>query len=215
MKRVIVSAGLVALGALLAGGVVWAQTPQEISACVEPRTGYLKLGGSCAGGQTLVWNRQGPQGPKGDAGSAGPKGDAGPAGPQGEAGPRGAQGPKGDPNVLRIEVPGSGKPKLELLLNLEQKLLLKVIIRLARIEKQLAKHDARLVGVASKLDGVDTRLKGLRDYAVSRLYHNCVGIESLVVGGGINGSGGPDSWIFRCRLGFYNGLPGYDPFKTK
>ena len=90
MKRVALSVALVALGALLAGGVVWAQTPSEITACVEPRTGYLRIGGSCAGGQTLAWNQQGP---KGDAGAAGPKGDAGPRGEAGPAGPKGSCSP--------------------------------------------------------------------------------------------------------------------------
>ena len=202
MKRTALSIALFALGALVAGGVVWAQTPSEITACVEPRTGYLRIGGSCAGGQTLVWNQQGP---KGDAGAAGPKGDTGSkgdAGPKGDTGARGPSGPMGEPNVLEIKVDGPAKPKLEGLLNAEQKLLLKIAIRLKKIETALSKQDARLVVV-------DARLKGLRDYAVDRLYHNCVGIQSLVAGGG------PDVGIVRCRLGFYDVIPGYDPFKKK
>jgi hypothetical protein len=59
MMRIASSAALVGLGALVAGGVVWAQTPSEISVCVEARTGYLRIGGSCAGGHTLTWNRHG------------------------------------------------------------------------------------------------------------------------------------------------------------
>ena len=110
--------------------------------------------------------------------------------------------------MLEVRVTGAKKPKLEGLLNLEQQLLLKVIIRLARIEEKLSNHGLRLVGV-------DARLKSFRDYSVDRLYHNCIGIESLVVGAGINGNGGPDSWVFRCRRGFYESLPGYDPFKLK
>ena len=75
---------LLALGALAGGGVVWARgTASAINACVEPRTGYLKLGTSCGGGQQLTWNAEGPAGPKGDPGPAGP---AGPAGPKGDPG---------------------------------------------------------------------------------------------------------------------------------
>ena len=60
---------LLALGALAGGGVVWARgTASAINACVEPRTGYLKLGTSCGGGQQLTWNAEGPAGPKGDPG---------------------------------------------------------------------------------------------------------------------------------------------------
>ena len=58
---------LVVFGALIGGGIVWARGNQsQISACVEPRTNYLKFGSSC-GGQQLTWNTEGPQGPKGDA----------------------------------------------------------------------------------------------------------------------------------------------------
>jgi hypothetical protein len=64
---------LIVLGALIGAGAVWARaSASEISACVEPRTNYLKFGSSC-GGQQLTWNTQGPQGP------AGPKGDPGSA----------------------------------------------------------------------------------------------------------------------------------------
>jgi hypothetical protein len=66
-------AALVVLGVLIGAGAVWARgNTSEISACVEPRTNYLKFGNSC-GGQQLTWNIQGPQGP------AGPKGDPGSA----------------------------------------------------------------------------------------------------------------------------------------
>ena len=79
-KTLLLAVALVAVGALSGGGLVWARgSATEISACVEPRTGYLVYGHSC-GGSTIVWSQEGPAGP------------AGPAGPQGAAGPRGAAG---------------------------------------------------------------------------------------------------------------------------
>jgi hypothetical protein len=81
-SKALAAVSLVVLGTLVGGGIVWARgNASQITACVEPRTNYLKLGDSC-GGQQLTWNTEGPAGPKGDAGPAGPKGD---------------QGPKGDP----------------------------------------------------------------------------------------------------------------------
>ena len=82
-KTLPLAAGLVAIGALSGGGLVWAHgNATEISACVEPRTGYLVYGRSC-GGANITWSQQGP---------AGPAGQAGPAGPQGAPGPKGAAG---------------------------------------------------------------------------------------------------------------------------
>jgi hypothetical protein len=79
VKNLSLVAGLVAVGALVGGGFVWASgNASEISACVEPRTGYLVYGRSC-GGANLTWSQQGP------------------AGPEGPAGPQGAAGAKGDP----------------------------------------------------------------------------------------------------------------------
>jgi hypothetical protein len=79
------AAALVFAGALSGGGVVWARgTAAEISACVEPRTGYLVYGRSC-GGASIVWSQEGPVGPQG------------PAGPQGTPGPRGAAGKGSEP----------------------------------------------------------------------------------------------------------------------
>lgn len=78
MKRIVLGVALFALGGLFAGGVVWAQTPPQITACVERTTGYFKLGSGC--GQNLTWNTQGPQGP---AGPVGPQGVPGPPGPAG------------------------------------------------------------------------------------------------------------------------------------
>ena len=53
-KTLLLAAALVAVGALSGGGLVWARgSATEISACVEPRTGYLVYGHSC-GGATIV-----------------------------------------------------------------------------------------------------------------------------------------------------------------
>lgn len=78
--RIAAAAALVALGSLLGGGMVWARTSaDQITACVD-RTGFLKQGSSCGGGQVLTWNTEGPAGPKGD------KGERGEAGLQGAPG---------------------------------------------------------------------------------------------------------------------------------
>ena len=85
-RKSLVALLLVAVGAFAGGGIVWARgSASQISACVEPRTNYLKLGDSC-GGQQLTWNTEGPAGPKGDPGPAGPQGAPGPAGPPGPGG---------------------------------------------------------------------------------------------------------------------------------
>jgi hypothetical protein len=93
--RIAYAVSLVALGALLGGGIVWARgSASQITACIEPRTGYLVSGSGC-GGHVLTWNTDGPARPKGEAGPAGPKGDPGPSGPPGPPGSKGAQGPAG------------------------------------------------------------------------------------------------------------------------
>jgi hypothetical protein len=77
LRTVPFAAVLVAAGSLVGGGVVWARgTATEITACVEPRTGYLVYERSC-GGASLTWSQQGPAGPQGQAGPQGPKGDTG------------------------------------------------------------------------------------------------------------------------------------------
>jgi Collagen triple helix repeat (20 copies) len=195
---------LVALGALIGGGIVWARGNQsQISACVEARTNYLKFGSSCEG-QQLTWNTEGPQGPKGDPGPSGAEGEQGPAGPQGQPGARGPAGhagrtgPKGDPNVLQVRVTGGDQPvKLIGLLTLEQQLLLKIVIRLGRIEKKLDTQNSSIAGVKKQVDAA-------AKYAQTRLYENCIGIQSIYAF---------DARISRCRLGFHSALPGYDPLQ--
>jgi hypothetical protein len=216
MKRIGLVVALVALGALVGGGYVSARgTAEQISVCVD-RTGFLKSGSSCGGGQVLTWNAEGPVGPAGPAGPVGPNGAQGvpgPTGPAGERGPVGSpgeRGPKGDPNVLKVSVVDGANPtQLGQLLTLEQQLLLKITIRLAKIEKTLGNQGALLKDTKSRVSAVQTQLDSLYDYAVLRLYQNCLGIEPF----GLNSEF--ETKLYRCRLGFYSGVPGFDPWKTK
>lgn len=202
LSKALAAVGLVVLGTLVGGGIVWAKVNQsQISACVEPRTNYLKFGSSC-GGQQLAWNTEGPQGPKGDSGPAGGKGEPGTRGPAGPAGRAGRTGPKGDPNVLKVRVTGGDQPvTLSGLLTMEQQLLLKIVVRLAKIQKKLDAHDSRLTEVLKEIDTAAS-------YAQTRLYENCIGIQQVYLQTGPTGT-----VIFRCRLGFYKGLPDYDPLR--
>jgi hypothetical protein len=108
------AAGLVAIGALSGGGLVWAHgSATEISACVEPRTGYLVYGRSC-GGANLTWSQEGPAGP------------AGPTGPKGAAG-KGIEPPSAAEIQLRTHPPkglraAPGKPDLARLAKLKPSL---------------------------------------------------------------------------------------------
>ena len=108
------AAALVAVGALSGGGLVWARgTAAEISACVEPRTGYLVYGRSC-GGASIAWSQEGPVGPQG------------PAGPQGAAG-KGIEPPSAAEIQLRNHPPKGlkavpGKPNLARLAKLKPNL---------------------------------------------------------------------------------------------
>jgi hypothetical protein len=88
---------LIALGLCLAASAAGAQTPQQISACVNNSSGTIHVivtpGGTCSGNEiTLVWNNIGPPGP---VGPQGPIGLTGPQGPQGATGATGATGPTG------------------------------------------------------------------------------------------------------------------------
>jgi hypothetical protein len=116
------AAGLVAIGALSGGGLVWAHgNATDISACVEPRTGYLVYGRSC-GGANITWSQQGPAGPVGQAGPAGPQGAPGPKGAAGkgiEASPAEIQLRNHPPKGLRA---AAGKPDLGRLAKLKPSL---------------------------------------------------------------------------------------------
>jgi hypothetical protein len=101
---------VVLITAFLASTVIPATAENVINACVNKKTGAVRIlsqPGKCRRAEDpLSWNQTGPpgeQGPKGEQGPAGlpgPKGEqgsVGPAGPQGEQGPVGPQGPQGPP----------------------------------------------------------------------------------------------------------------------
>jgi hypothetical protein len=117
LKRLPLAAGLVAVGALGGVGVVRASSSaSEISACVEPRTGYLVYGRSC-GGENVVWSQQGPQGPAGPAGAQGAPGAKGDTG-------KGIEPPPAAEVQLRNDPPkglhaATGKPNLAKLAKLK------------------------------------------------------------------------------------------------
>ena len=89
--------GLLAAGALFAGGVAYgAGSAAQVNACVQKGSSTLYLAsakGACRPGDSkMAWGMQGPPGPPGPAGAAGPTGPAGPQGATGPAGPAGAAG---------------------------------------------------------------------------------------------------------------------------
>ena len=89
--------GLLAAGALFAGGVAYgAGNDAQVNACVQKGNGTLYLAnakGACKPGDSkMAW---GMQGPPGLPGATGPAGAAGPTGPQGASGPAGPPGAAG------------------------------------------------------------------------------------------------------------------------
>lgn len=95
--RLASAACLLAVGALLGGGIVSARsTAGEITACLDANGYFFQApaGRSCPGA-SLTWSEQGPAGPPG------PQGAQGPAGPQGVAGTPGAAGAKPQWKVVR------------------------------------------------------------------------------------------------------------------
>jgi hypothetical protein len=93
MKR---GAIVISLSVLLGASGGWALAASgggAIHACVNRRTGLLRLAGHCRRAERLVfWSVQGPSGPQGPGGPAGPAGPVGPAGPQGTQGGQGSAG---------------------------------------------------------------------------------------------------------------------------
>ena len=80
------SLGLLAAGALFAGGVAYgAGEDTQIDACIQKGNGTLYVAnGNCRPGDSpMSWAKQGP---KGDMGPTGPQGPSGPEGPPGTAG---------------------------------------------------------------------------------------------------------------------------------
>jgi hypothetical protein len=197
--------GVAALLAVLATGVVSAQGggQGEIHACADARGTLRKVDASqgCASGETrVVWNSEGPKGDVGPSGPAGPGGAAGPngpAGPRGPAGPPGKRGPRGTVNV-------KGNADVKLLLSENQQILLRLKIATKKLDvanKKLDQLSSKLTQVQGKQASEATHAR--RAYV--RTYHNCIGIQQVYTGGD------PDTALFRCREGFYSGLPGYDP----
>ena len=109
---------LAALPLVLVTGVALAAQPggrqstnAVIHACVNKKTGLVRIAAACRRGErSMSWNTEGargangapgaagPQGPAGTLGAAGPKGDTGApgaAGPAGAVGPQGPAGPAG------------------------------------------------------------------------------------------------------------------------
>ena len=109
---------LAALPLVLVTGVALAAQPggrqstnAVIHACVNKKTGLVRIAAACRRGErSMSWNTEGargangapgaagPQGPAGALGAAGPKGDTGApgaAGPAGAVGPQGPAGPAG------------------------------------------------------------------------------------------------------------------------
>lgn len=80
LSRVLVSRGALVAGMLLvlSAGIAVAASNTEVSACINNKTGTVRVlnftGGQCTKGETaLSWNIVGP---KGDVGEQGPKGDS-------------------------------------------------------------------------------------------------------------------------------------------
>ena len=90
---------VVLITAFLASTIVPATAEDVINACVNKKTGALRIvsePSKCRRVEApLSWNQSGPQGETGPAGPSGPQGVQGPAGPKGEPGEAGALGPAG------------------------------------------------------------------------------------------------------------------------
>ena len=74
------------------------QPSTTIRACVDRKTGDVRIfkNGACNDNEKVVeWAIQGPAGPQGPRGDTGPRGEAGASGPTGPAGPMGPGGPRG------------------------------------------------------------------------------------------------------------------------
>ena len=175
---------------LVGGGLVYAAIPDpdgSIHGCYDPgRAGALRVVESpadcTAGESSLSFNQRGQTGA---TGAAGPTGQTGPAGPPGPRGLRGRPGASATP------------PKLKL--SDHQVLLLQLKI----VQAKLKKVSSKLNTVNAKLDAAATRER--RIYL--RTYHTCLAVEPRALDDPFS----LDTPIFRCRLGFYQGVPGYAP----
>jgi hypothetical protein len=156
----------VCVGVVLAvSGISYAagtRTAATINACYSNSTGVVRIDASCARGESAIaWNEEGPQGP---AGPKGPAGERGLAGPSGQRGPAGPAGPAGR---LTIKVKG-GSPKIENLLTIEQTLLLKILIRQAKLDKKVVAMSKNLSAVKKSI--IDVNADVLNSAVRTRTY---------------------------------------------
>ena len=156
-----------------------------VQACYDVSSGALRLVGSpteCTGRENSIsWNQTGAVGP------VGPMGEPGPAGP---AGPAGRRGPAG---TIAVRVQGNGPIDLSGLLTLEQKLLIKTLTRLKKIEQKLDAVGGKLAG----LDEALQRVSGIRQTAPVRELHRDRDWDQQSVGGNVPAASSASS--SRCR----------------
>ncbi|MFN8224865.1 MAG: hypothetical protein U0R50_16645 [Gaiellales bacterium] len=142
----------------------------EIRACYNLATGAVRIPpatGSCGRNEgELRWNLRGPQGEQGPAGPAGPPGSSGPTGPAGSTGAKGERG------TVAIKVDGD-TAKLSNLLTTETTLLLKLNVRVAKLQKQLKTLGEIVDHQANRIDADVLGTKALVRSAHDRLGAVC------------------------------------------
>jgi hypothetical protein len=173
-----------ALSVLAATAVVDAQSSgEQLEACAGAR-GELRLvatGEACVTGEQRV--------------SWNVVGPIGPAGQPGATGARGPAGPRGRTGKVKLKLNGSTQVALAL------KLLNKRI-------KAVGEQVSAVNGKVTALDGKVGKAAALGQRAYERIYHVCLGMESTKAFGG---SGVAHTGIVRCKFGFYDAWPGYNP----
>jgi Collagen triple helix repeat (20 copies) len=157
-RRLIVWTLPVYIGVILAvSGVSYAagtRSAATINGCYNTSTGVLRVDASCDRGESAIaWNQDGPQGPAGPQGPVGPQGLAGAQGAAGPAGKRGPAGPQGQAGRVTFKVEG-GSPKIGNLLTLEQNLLLKILIRQAKLDKKVVALSKKVVAASKDMSAV-------------------------------------------------------------
>jgi hypothetical protein len=103
LVRLLIAAGLVAVGAAVGGAGSFASgnaAQADITACVSATDRHLYLPPCGRGDSTATWNQTGPAGPQGPAGALGAPGPQGPVGLQGPAGPSGTGFKYGDVKIV-------------------------------------------------------------------------------------------------------------------
>ena len=91
-RSISISALVLSFVGLISSNIYFASSDSnEISGCVNKKTGVLRISTKCSAAERLItWNKQGLQGIQGEQGLQGIQGE------QGLQGIQGAQGPKGD-----------------------------------------------------------------------------------------------------------------------